>query len=65
MVNAPPPQNAFRTVALNTTDWDFLFTLPVAVVVAEEVHKFLSRLLSRKLLTRSSTITNQCLEDNS
>ena len=48
IVYIPFLQHLFGTTALTLSDWTFLATLPIAVIVAEEVRKFFSRHLSRK-----------------
>jgi len=41
-------QGMFGTTALNLNDWAFLALLPIAVIIAEEIRKFVSRHLSKK-----------------
>ncbi len=48
IVYVPFLQQIFGTTGLSASDWGFLVTLPVAVVLAEEIRKFLSRHLSKK-----------------
>jgi magnesium-transporting ATPase (P-type) len=48
IVYVPFLQHVFGTTALSPADWAFLVTLPIAVVVAEEIRKFFSRHLSKK-----------------
>ncbi len=43
LVYVPPIQNVFGTVGLSLTDWLFLISLAIVVVLAEEIRKFLSR----------------------
>jgi magnesium-transporting ATPase (P-type) len=48
IVYVPLLQNVFGTTALSAYDWGVLITLPIAVIVAEEIRKFLVRHLSKK-----------------
>lgn len=48
IVYVPILQHIFGTTALGPSDWGFLIILPISVVLAEEVRKFLSRHLSKK-----------------
>ncbi len=43
LVYVPQLQHVFGTVALSLTDWLFLISLAIVVVLAEEIRKFLSR----------------------
>ena len=47
IVYIPFLQHLFGTTALSPSDWAFLATLPLAVIVAEEIRKFFSRRLSK------------------
>lgn len=47
IVYIPFLQHIFGTTALSPSDWAFLATLPLAVIVAEEIRKFFSRRLSK------------------
>jgi magnesium-transporting ATPase (P-type) len=47
IVYTPFLQHLFGTTALSLSDWGFLATLPVAVIVAEEIRKFFSRRFSK------------------
>jgi magnesium-transporting ATPase (P-type) len=48
IVYVPLLQHVFGTTALTASDWGFLVTLPIAVVLAEEARKFFSRHFSKK-----------------
>ncbi len=47
LIYVPLMNQFFGTTALNLTDWAFLISLAVIVVVAEEIRKFFSRKLSK------------------
>jgi magnesium-transporting ATPase (P-type) len=46
LIYAPPLQSIFGTTALNMTDWTYLAMVPIAVIIAEEMRKFVSRRIS-------------------
>jgi Ca2+-transporting ATPase len=48
IIYVPFLQGLFGTTALNLGDWAYLALLPIAVIIAEEIRKFLSRHLSKK-----------------
>ena len=48
IVYVPFLQHVFGTIGLSASDWGFLVTLPIAVVLAEEARKFFSRHFSKK-----------------
>ncbi|MGE5533023.1 MAG: cation-translocating P-type ATPase [Ignavibacteria bacterium] len=49
LVYVPLMQHIFGTVALGLTDWLFLISLALVVIFAEEIRKFFSRRLGKKV----------------
>lgn len=47
LIYVPLMQQFFGTTALNLTDWLFLLTLAIAVVIAEEIRKLIVRKISK------------------
>ncbi len=47
LVYVPFLQSLFGTTALGGRDWAFLMLLPIAVILAEEIRKFLARRMSK------------------